>query len=59
MIIQVNDSQFLNINHIIKASVDNKILRITFITGEQTMYFNKKEIDFIVQKLKKYSDGSL
>jgi len=52
MIIVVNDCQFLNINHIVKASVENDTLRIIFSTGQEQIYFNKNEIEIILDKLK-------
>jgi len=52
MIIVVNESHFINIEHIVKASVEQEVLRITFITGEEVAYFNKKEIQIIVKQLK-------
>ena len=52
MIISINESHFLNINHIVKASVEKGTLRILFSTGEEQIYFNKQEIETILNKLK-------
>lgn len=59
MFIQLDDYNFLNINHIVKTSVESNILRITFITGEQTSYFKQEEVNLILKQLKKYSNDSL
>ena len=52
MIINIDDSLFFNINHIVKVTLVDNVLRITFSTGDELCYFNKKTIDSILKQLK-------
>ena len=52
MIININDSEFININHIVKVSLVQDVLRILFSTGIELTYFDKNIVDTIIKQLK-------
>lgn len=59
MIININDSEFININHIVKVSLVQNVLRILFSTGTELIFFDKDKVDSIVKQLKIKANESL
>lgn len=59
MFINLNDSEFINITTIQKASVEQGVLRILFLTGDEIIYFDKKKVETIVNKLKTIANESV
>lgn len=55
MFIHLDDYNYLNINHIIKVSVEKNTLRILFSTGGEQIYFDSAHIKTILDKLKTVS----
>lgn len=59
MFVNINDSEFINVDTISTASVEQGVLRIVFINGSQVAYFDKDRITKVISKLKKKANESV
>lgn len=59
MFINLNNLEFINIETIQKASVEQGVLRILFLTGDETIYFDKRKINKIIKQLKIKANESI